>query len=404
MTRRSSIATGAVIKHFRRIAHHPWIGSKLVKLQLEKGFLSLVPLSHLNGRGGKIRQVSVRITDLCNLRCRTCGQWGQSGFLHGMDLRTLKQAEVPPERYAEVFRDLVRHGHRPLVYFWGGEPMLYAGLPELIEETSAMGLPVSIATNGTRVADMAERMVRSPLFLLQISIDGHCEEIHNQARPSAGNTNNFLEIQRALDAVGGARTALNSDLPLVASLTVVSRTNYRHLVDIYETFRSRVDLFVFYLSWWIDEEAALSHERDFSRRFGFTPALHRGWIGTWRPEDFGPLDRQIREVLSRSRPWGAPPVTLIPAITGKQGLEEYYTLHTQRFGFDRCVSIYQAVEIDSNGDLSPCRDYHDYVVGNIREQTISDLWNSRAYRRFRLSVTEEGLMPVCSRCCGLMGY
>ena len=62
------------------------------------------------------------------------------------------------------------------------------------------------------------------------------------------------------------------------------------------------------------------------------------------------------------------------------------------------------MEVNSNGDLSPCRDYHDYVVCNLKEATITELWNSPAYRKFRHSLDTEGLMPVCSRCCGLMGY
>ena len=60
--------------------------------------------------------------------------------------------------------------------------------------------------------------------------------------------------------------------------------------------------------------------------------------------------------------------------------------------------------MDSNGDLSPCRDYHDYVVGNLKDATITELWNSRAYRDFRRSLATEGLMPAWTRCCGLMGY
>jgi radical SAM protein with 4Fe4S-binding SPASM domain len=62
------------------------------------------------------------------------------------------------------------------------------------------------------------------------------------------------------------------------------------------------------------------------------------------------------------------------------------------------------VEVNSNGDVSPCRDYHDYVVGNVKETTLSRLWNAEPYRRFRISLAREGLMPACSRCCGLMGY
>ena len=68
------------------------------------------------------------------------------------------------------------------------------------------------------------------------------------------------------------------------------------------------------------------------------------------------------------------------------------------------MSIYQVVEINSNGDVSPCRDYHDYVVGNIKTATLTELWNGPAYQKFRQSLHRDGLMPACRRCCGLMGY
>jgi radical SAM protein with 4Fe4S-binding SPASM domain len=404
MSSRSRIALGVVVKNFWRLAMHPWIGAKLVTLQGEKWLFNLLyPRAH-TGAAHKIRQVSFRITDLCNLRCHTCGQWGDRGFLHGKNLRELKQNEVSLDRYLEILRDLVDHGHHPSIYLWGGEPMLYEGSLELIEGATDLKLPTAIATNGTRIAAAAERLVQAPMFLLQISIDGPDPALHNQARPGVGGANNFADIQAALSAVAQARRDQNRNLPLIASLTTISQANFRHLVDIYEAFRDKVDLFVFYLSWWIDEAHCQAHEADFARRFGFTPVRPRGWVGGWKPDDYRELNRQLQAVLERSRPGTAPPVTLIPSITGEDNLRAYYTDHRARFGFNQCISIYQAVEVNSNGDLSPCRDYHDYVVGNIKEATITELWNSPAYRRFRQSLATEGLMPVCSRCCGLMGY
>ena len=223
--------------------------------------------------------MSFRITDLCNLRCHTCGQWGDQGFLHGQNLRDLKQSEVSLDRYLEILRDLVRHGHHPTVYLWGGEPMLYEGSLELIEAATNLKLPTAIATNGTRIAAAAERLVQAPMFLLQLSIDGPDAALHNQARPGVGGADNFADIQAALAAVGEARRDRRSTLPLIASLTTISQDNFRHLVDIYEAFRDKVDLFVFYLSWWIDPDAVKAHEADFRRRFGFTPALAPGLGG-----------------------------------------------------------------------------------------------------------------------------
>jgi radical SAM protein with 4Fe4S-binding SPASM domain len=404
MGTRSRIALGVVVKNFRKLARHPWIVSKLITLQGEKWLFNLLYPRAETGWARQIRQLSFRITDLCNLRCHTCGQWGDQGFLHGQNLKELKQNEVPLSRYLEVVADLARHGHRPFVYLWGGEPMLYEGSLELIERATALGLPTSIATNGTRIAAAAERLVAAPMFLLQISIDGPTAELHNRARPGVGSADNFGDIQVGISAVRRARRARGGNLPLIASLTTISRNNFRHLVDIYEAFREKVDLFVYYLSWWIDAGDLQAHEADFSRRFGFRPLRPAGWVGGWKPDDYQELNRQLQEVLERSRPPDASPVTLIPHVVGEENLRSYYTDHRDRFGYEQCISIYQAVEVNSNGDLSPCRDYHDYVVGNIKEATITELWNSPAYRNFRRSLATQGLMPVCSRCCGLMGY
>ena len=404
MSKRNPIGIGAAIRCFRRLAPYPWIWTKLAVLQYEKWLLSALRSGDQDGNAQKIRQLSFRITDLCNLRCITCGQWGHGGFLHDKDLKELKKREVPLSRYLEILTDLIEHGHRPMVYLWGGEPMLYQGSLPLIEKAAGMGFPVSIATNGTSIAAAASRLVRAPLFLLQISIDGHNAELHNAIRPGVGGINSFAQIESGLAAVHRERDTGRSKLPLIVSLTTISRENAPSLVKIYEAFEERVDLFVFYLSWWIDQERAQAHEHDFMRRFGFTPSLHRGWIAGWKPDDYEALNAQIEILKAKSGSGNRPPVVFIPDITGVDNLKSYYTDHSNRFGFDRCVSIFQAVEVDSNGDMSPCRDYHDYVVGNIKETTVTELWNSPKYREFRRSISQEGPMPVCSRCCGMMGY
>ena len=210
--RRSHVDVGVILRNFRRLLGHPWIGSKLVRLEAEKTFFNLLHPFHGDGTAGKIRQVGLRITDRCNLRCRTCGQWGERGFLIDEDLKRRRQEEVPPSRYLQLLADLIRNGHRPIVYIWGGEPMLYPGLMHLIESTTSMRLPVSIATNGIRLAESAERMVKAPLFLLQVSVDGHCAELHNRLRPAAGNGDNFDDIVKGLDTVRHIRERQRSGL------------------------------------------------------------------------------------------------------------------------------------------------------------------------------------------------
>jgi len=404
MSRKSGVAPGVIIKSALKVLSRPWVASSLVGLEMEKGLFNLLNRDAASGTARSIRQLSIRITDACNLRCHTCGQWGDKGFLREKNLRELKAQELPPERYGALLEDLAAHGHRPTVYLWGGEPMLYPGTLDIIEHATRLRMPAAIATNGTGVKNAAARLTAAPMFLLQISIDGHNAATHNAARPAAGGGDNFRDIREGLAGIKEEKARQGSRLPLVAALTTLSTANVRHVVDIYEAFRGDVDLFVFYLSWWIDDESAARHDKDFARRFGFVPTLHRGWVGDWRIREVDALAEQLRELTRRSAPLSEPAVTIIPNIRERDDLARYYSDHSARFGFDRCISIFQAVELDANGNMSPCRDYHDYVVGNVRETSISALWNSAAYRRFRSSLERDGLMPACSRCCGLMGY
>ena len=402
-SKRSSVSFDAIVKGGQILLPHPRIGMKLARIQLEKMLFPVLNPRRESGYARKIHQLSIRITDLCNLRCHTCGQWGDNGFLHGCNPAELKGQEVDGKRYLELFDDLVLNGHRPNLYLWGGEPTMYRELPEVLHGAAERGLPMSIVSNGHGVAGLAQELIASRLYLLQVSVDGPDSKLHNRLRPSAGNGDAFGNVISGLEAVKKYKQR-GKRLPIVASLTVISKENMARLVEIYDRFKEYVDIFVFYLSWWIDEEQAQRHEKDFSERFGFFPKLHKGWVGTWRPDEYEMLVNQIRELKTRSGSFSSPAVTFIPNIASHGDIQRYYTDHQETFGFNECISIFQAVELDSNGDMSPCRDYHDYIVGNVKEKTITELWNSEKYRIFRKSLTSDGLMPVCSRCCGLMGY
>jgi pyruvate-formate lyase-activating enzyme len=317
MARRRKLSPGAVAKNAWRVLRHPGLAARLITLEGAKLFFDALNPRAREGYAGKIRTVVVRPTDLCNLRCRVCGQWGDQGYQFSRNIKSFKENELPVSRYVFLLEDLRRRGHRPLLVLLGGEPMLYDGVVDLIEAAADLSLPVMMTTNGTGVAAAAARLAQAPLFGLQLSIDGHTAELHNRLRPGAGPVNNFAQIEAALNAVREARDASGRGLPLVTAITVISRDNAGHLVDIYEAFRQRVDLFVFCLSWWIDEAAALAHEADFFRRFGFIPRRHRGYLSDLKPRDHPRLHRQLQELLYRSRPWDAAPVSIIPPLTNE---------------------------------------------------------------------------------------
>jgi radical SAM protein with 4Fe4S-binding SPASM domain len=387
----------------------PWAFSSMASLQLAKESFNLRhPYGAQHGRGDKVQQVSLRITDMCNLRCHTCGQWGDSGYLLGTSLKELKKREVPVETYKRMVDDILAAGWLPGWYIWGGEPMMYPGLIDLLSYISERHMPIMMVSNGTHVAEHAAELVDT-CKILWISVDGPNAEIHNQQRPGvAASANNFRDVESALAAVSAEKQRRGSVFPYIIPISVIAKYNIYELANIYRFTRQYADAHIFYLSWWIDEQSAEEHTNDFEQRFGFKPHTHLGWVGDWKDFDHQHILDQFDEMyrlLDAPRNGYKPTIPLMyPRLNTAEEIKRYYEDHTAVFGYEQCVSIYMTMEIDSNGDVSLCRDYHDYIIGNIQEQSIQDIWTSDAARRFRRSISTEGLMPVCRRCCGLMGY
>ena len=134
MALRSRISPRFLVNQLATALSDDWATSyALMKYQMAKESFNLRhPFGVQHGRGDGVELVSLRITDMCNLRCHSCGQWGDNGYLLGESLKTLKQREVPVEIYKGLVDQIIDAGWSPIWYIWGGEPMLYPGLIELL--------------------------------------------------------------------------------------------------------------------------------------------------------------------------------------------------------------------------------------------------------------------------------
>ncbi len=95
---------------------------------------------------------------------------------------------------------------------------------------------------------------------------------------------------------------------------------------------------------------------------------------------------------------------VIPNIKDKD-IAKYYLNSSEMFGYAKCVAPFIMVDIMPNGDVTTCRDFIDIKVGNITEKPLLDIWNGEEFVKFRkLLIENKGLLPQCSRCCGLMGF
>ena len=406
MSIRSRVSPRFFIKELANVASAEWYTSYIMaRYQMSKEVFNLRhPLGAKHGRGDNVQLVSLRITDMCNLRCHSCGQWGDNGYLIGQDLKELKQREVPIEDYKHLVDQILDLGWSPVWYIWGGEPMMYPGIIDLLYYIHERGMPISIVSNGTRIAKYAKDIAET-CEILYLSVDGSNAEIHDSQRPAvSGKYSNFQDVEAALQKVGEEKNKNNSPFPYIIPLSCITAYNIDDVVDLYKFTSQYADAQILYLTWWIDQKSAMEHSEDFERRFGKKPQTHYGWIGEWNQFDHGIILEKYHEMVRISQQQNTCPPMMMPELHTKEEIDTYYKDHSETFGYNQCVSIYMTMEIDSNGDVSLCRDYHDYIIGNIQRDSVAEMWNNEEAIRFRKSISTEGLMPVCRRCCGLMGY
>ncbi len=351
-----------------------------------------------------VSQISLRVNEVCNLRCDSCGQWGENGHLR----KKLEAGQKLQHLDFEVVKRLVfetRHDH-PNYYIWGGEPSLWKPLLPLFQEMAKYKLFGSIVTNSQAIAPILEDLIDTgALSILFLSLDGWDSESQNLMRsPASGkNSRNFEKTMEVIDMVDEIKLRKELKMPLVMPITVISNHNYRHLAQIHRLVLDKTQLHPYYFGWFITEERAKLHEKVFETRFGCKPENHRGYLKSCF-NDVNPAvtAQQIAEIQRISRGRSSVP-QFLPDIYTKGEIHRYYEDHTWDCGYPECESIYHVAEISPDGRITPCRDYQDYSCGNINEQAFYAIWNGEKFKSFRREM-EKGLMPVCTRCCGLQGF
>ncbi|MEI7530269.1 MAG: radical SAM protein, partial [Elusimicrobiota bacterium] len=126
---------GPGLRDFRRLSP----GSKLALAVLNTRLAALPP--------GVPRAVFLGLTRRCQLRCVHC-RYRQGAY----------RGPLPPDMPFPLARKALRLAAAagiPRVIFFGGEPTLYARLPELVREAAGLGLFPELDTNGLLLRDKA---------------------------------------------------------------------------------------------------------------------------------------------------------------------------------------------------------------------------------------------------------
>ena len=347
-----------------------------------------------DGRSKPMKQINLKITNACNLRCKTCGQWGESGYMIGQPTPVVKET-LPLEVYKKMVDDVCRF--KPWIYIWGGEPFLYPDLLPLLRYMKQKGLIGSVVTNGYFLSRYAKELVEIGWDSLALSLDG-TREVHDSIRGIEGT---FDRLMEAIQTIQDIKKKQGCRRPNITLVTTVSKENAAHLPEIFDIGEQiGADLMLLYYAWFTTEEIGHRHQAVMQRRLGISPTAWKGYLWSFTEIDPNAVVESIKRIRSKRYSF---PYLLIPDLTYEE-IPRYYNEPGNFLGYKRCIYPWMVTEIMPNGAVATCRDFPDVVVGNIREQGLLDIFNNDTYRKFRKALKEEGTFPICARCCGLMGW
>ncbi len=343
----------------------------------EHSFLPQVIYIVLNGR--------------CNLKCMMCDVGTHTRDTSFYDKLALQKDDFDLDKL-KTFIDSVQH-FNPLISFTSTEPLLYKGLIEIAHYIKNKNMGLSITTNGYLLPKFAEELVDAGVDNIIISLDG-LSQVHNKTR---GIKDSFEKAIEGLKKIESLKRKYNKKHPLVSINNTITQYNFNHLVS-FINFMEKYDVALYTFSHmnFVTTEMSRMHNKEFQHLGVSRPACITN--ANLNNIDHKELYNQISNIKSRK---GNLPILFTPDLKSQKELNEYYTVHTKKFGNETCFVPWKYSQILANGDVTVLTRCFDVTFGNIFEDRFVDIWNGDKLRNFRNALKKNRYFPACIRCCGL---
>jgi MoaA/NifB/PqqE/SkfB family radical SAM enzyme len=328
----------------------------------------------------------IEVTNACNLKCKMCGQRGTYGYLNSPDLE-MDRRNLPLGAWKEFIDDVKSIG--PTILLRGGEPLLYPGIADLMRHISEAGLFLSMDTNGTQLKKFAHDVAKY-VDHVNVSIDGP-REVHDSVRGVPGT---YDAAREGIAALLSARKELRIRGIQSLSLNfVVSADNYRSLPEMVRIAEELgVTDVMLTLCFFYDDIAEKSYDETLRRHFNIDSRAGKGFRKDKRRIDTDLLVRNIRLLQANKNI----KFNLIPCAND-DSLKKWFEDPSLLASYDRCYVPWFLVNVMPNGDVNFCADIGDYIIGNITENRLLDIWQNEKAARFREHILNERF-SICRRC------
>ncbi|HIE13944.1 TPA: radical SAM protein [Candidatus Bathyarchaeota archaeon] len=289
--------------------------------------------------------ITIEPTNVCNQRCPVCET--------GAGILGRKKEFMSLENFKGII-DQVVPWTNSLIFYFMGEPFLNKEAYEMISYAKSKDIFITTCTNGQFVDP--KKVLESGLDEISFQIGGMSQATHERYRVG-GNLKQTLDNLNELIRL--KKESQNTHLKVIMGFIVMKHNE--HEVIKFRHWANEVG---------VDDAQVISPcVRNYQQGLEFLPEDDRYWF----------YDRQAfeREKILR------------PKIMLK----------------NNCSWIYFSTTIQVNGDVVPCcRDPNGkYVMGNVLEEKLEDIWNNNRYVSFRQQLHKDIRKISICRLCSSFG-
>ncbi len=291
------------------------------------------------------------MSNKCNFRCPMCDQWkcGQQEDTK----KYLTSAEVK-----KVIDDASAWGIKSFGIS-GGEPLLFKQqLSEYLEYANKKGMYTHFVTNGWLLdEDMIRTYEKVGGGHISLSLDAF-SPLHDELRGTPGA---FERVKKALVAY---KTIRPKNILLKLNL-VVSEKNLDEVLDVVKMART------IGASIWLQPYDPYNWD---TRKILNQTQYHEKYPLWISEHNFPKLEKLVRKLIELKKKDAS---LILNSLEHLQAMPKYFAAKLNR---PNCNIGYRSFVIGPFGEVSVCRFGE---VGNIREQTIKDVWRSKKYNDVR---------------------
>ena len=328
------------------------------------------------------------VNNVCNLHCKMCDVGTQNLETNfAQNLVGSHPLNMPIELFKKIIDQTAKNYPKAKIGYAFTEPLVYPHLRESLLYAKEKGLETTITTNALNLKRKADDLLDGNLKELFISLDG-LQETHNYIR---GNKQSF---QKALEGINYLSQFENS--PEISIYCVITEWNYKELTQFVDFFADKpIKHLGFMHQNFITKEVADGHNAFYGNTY---KATHSNIEETdFSNIDIGVLHEGIQSIRNKKYHFST---SFSPEINELDRLNTYYFKPEVKLG-RTCNDVFTNVMIKTDGTVIPAHGRcYNSTMGNLHENTLTEIWNSSLYGDFRKELVKAGgLLPACNRCC-----